>query len=79
MLTAVYPSDSVAVKVVVPTMSVPFIVAGAVLLAKGGRRIHSPHLYTDEKRTASRRTRVQLTAAPTFHRGGMGLGVSGRF
>ena len=79
MLTAVYPSDSVAVKVVVPVASAPFIIAGAVLLAKGGRRIYSPHLYTAEKRTASRRSRVQLAAAPTFHRGGFGFGLTGRF
>ncbi len=77
-LTTVYPSDNVAVKAVVPAVSAPFLIAGAVLLAKGGHRIHNPHLYTAEKRTASR-TRVHLTATPTVHRRGLGLGLTGRF
>jgi hypothetical protein len=78
-LSGVYPSDSVAVRAVVPALSAPFIIAGSVLLAAGSKRIHHPDRYTPSKRSASRPRRVQLTAAPTFQRGGMGVSLSGRF
>lgn len=76
-----YGGDSLALKIVVPAVSVPFVIAGGVLLGAGGRRIYSPHRFTDRKHasSSSRRARVQLAAAPTFHRGSFGVALSGRF
>ena len=75
-----YGGDNLALKIVVPTVSAPFIIAGAALLAAGGRRVYSPHRYVGRgEATASQRARVQLAAAPSFQRGGMGISLSGRF
>ena len=75
-----YGGDSLALKIVVPAVSVPFVIAGSVLLAVGGRRVYSPHRFvTRDHATSSRRPRVQLAAAPSFQRGSFGIALSGKF
>jgi hypothetical protein len=75
-----YGGDKLAPKIVVPAVSAPFIIAGAALLAAGGRRVYSPHRYVDRGgASASRRPRVELAAAPSLQRGGLGFSLSGKF
>ncbi len=75
-----YGGDSLALKIVVPAVSVPFVIAGGVLLGAGGRRIYSPQRFADRHHASSpRRPRVQLAAAPSFQRGSYGIALSGKF
>jgi hypothetical protein len=74
-----YGGDSLALKIVVPAVSVPFVIAGSVLLAVGGRRVYSPHRFVTRGHATSRRPRVQLAAAPSFQRGSFGIALSGKF
>jgi hypothetical protein len=74
-----YGGDSLALKIVVPAVSVPFVIAGSVLLAVGGRRVYSPHRFVTRGHATSRRPRVQLAAAPSFQRGSFGIALAGKF
>jgi hypothetical protein len=78
-LRLAYPSDKLAVKIALPLVPLPFIIAGASLLAAGGRRIYSPQRFVDRQAYASKRSRVQVTAAPSVRRDGLGMTISGRF
>jgi hypothetical protein len=75
-----YPSDNIGVRVAVPLLSVPFVIAGAALLSAGGKRIHAPHRFAAPKTARVKmRRRIEIVTAPSFHRGGMSLSLTGRF
>ena len=68
-----YGGDSLALKIVVPAVSVPFVIAGSVLLAVGGRRVHSPQRFVTSGRVTSRRPRVPAPRARA--RAGLGCEI----
>lgn len=73
-----YGNGELAPRIAVPAASLPLIITGAALLAAGGRRIHHADRFVD-RRSASRRSRVELAASPQLQRGGMGISLAGRF
>lgn len=73
-----YGNGELAPRIAVPAASLPLIITGAALLAAGGRRVHHADRFVD-RRSASRRSRVELAAAPQLQRGGVGVSLAGRF